>query len=660
MELIQSGTRRSRQEMLAAAVRAHEEQQRRHVTAAENIAGAMLGLQSPEGYWCGELTADSTLESDYILLQLWMHPPLADEEWNPPSRARISKAVQAILDRQQADGGWWIYPGGGAEVNATARAYTSLKLAGVDPESDPMRRARERVLALGGLQACNSYTKINLSLFGLYPRKYVPTIPPEIVLVPGDVIYEMSSWTRAIIVPLSIVQAIGAVKPTPRGMDVNELLHPQRKLSLPKRDAVSLIFTQVDRAVKIWERRGLKNIRSRAIREAERWMMERTRYSDGLGAIYPSMMYLIMALESMGYAPDQPDLVEGIRQFEKLLIETGDRFQFQPCVSPVWDTAICAFALGELGEHAPVRIPPERLRACADWLLDREVRRKGDWSVKRPELEPSGWAFEFANEHYPDIDDTAMVLLALRHAKASDPERQARAERRAVNWLIGMQGSDGGWAAFDVDNDWSLLNKVPFADHNAMLDPACPDITGRVLEALSRMGLPPFHSTIRRGVEFLVRTQERDGSWYGRWGVNYIYGTFLALRGLAAAKAADAGESVRRGYEFLAGAQNQDGGWGESCGSYRQNRYVQAPSTPSQTAWALLGLAAAGDTDSGIVQRGVRWLLDRQKPDGRWDEDLMTGTGFPNVFYLTYHLYRDYFPLLALATLHPERLKKAA
>ena len=631
--------------MLAAAVQAHEEQQRRHVAAAEGIAQALLGLQAPEGYWCGELTADSTLESDYILLQLWMHPPGEDGAWNPPSRRRIEKAAKAILERQQADGGWWIYPGGGAEVNATARAYTSLKLAGVDPESEPMRRARERVLALGGLQACNSYTKINLSLFGLYPRKYAPSVPPEIVLAPGDVIYEMSSWTRAIIVPLSIVEAVGKVKPTPRGMDVNELLHPHRKLSLPKRDAVSLIFTQVDRAVKIWERRGLKNIRARAIREAERWMLERTRYSDGLGAIYPSMMYLIMALESLGYAPDQPDLVEGVRQFEKLLIETEDRFQFQPCVSPVWDTAICAFALGELGEHAPVQAPQEALRKCADWLLDKEVRRKGDWSVKRPELEPSGWAFEFANEHYPDIDDTAMVLLALRHAKA---------------WLIGMQGTDGGWAAFDVDNNWSLLNKVPFADHNAMLDPACPDITGRVLEALSRMGLPPFHSTIRRGVEFLMRTQERDGSWYGRWGVNYIYGTFLALRGLAAARAEDAEECIRRGRDFLAGVQNHDGGWGESCGSYRTNHFVAAPSTPSQTAWALLGLAAAGDRDSGIVQRGVKWLLDRQRPDGRWDEDLMTGTGFPNVFYLTYHLYRDYFPLLALATLHPERMKKAA
>ncbi len=660
MEIVRTTTRQSRQQMLAAAIQSREQQQEAHVRAAEAIASAMLDLQTPEGYWCGELTADSTLESDYILLQLWMHPPDANGAWNPPSRRRIDKAVRAILDRQQPDGGWWIYPGGGAEVNATARAYTSLKMAGVDPESEPMRLAREKVLALGGLQTCNSYTKINLSLFGLYPRKYVPSVPPEIVLVPGDVIYEMSSWTRAIIVPLSIVQAIGITKSTPGGMNVEELLHPGRKLSMPRRDAVSLIFNQVDRAVKIWERRGLKNIRARAIREAERWMMERTRYSDGLGAIYPSMMYLIMALDSLGYAEDQPDLVEGVRHFENLLLETDDRFQFQPCVSPVWDTAICAFALGELGGNAPLQIPQEKLTKCADWLLDKEVRRKGDWSVKRPELEPSGWAFEFANEHYPDIDDTAMVLLALRHAKASDPMRQARVEKRAVNWLIGMQGSDGGWAAFDVDNDWSLLNKVPFADHNAMLDPACPDITGRVLEALSRMGLPPFHSTIRRGVEFLMRTQERDGSWYGRWGVNYIYGTFLALRGLEAAKATDAAETVRRGREFLRGAQNHDGGWGESCGGYRTNHFVPAQSTPSQTAWALLGLAAAGDTDSGIVQRGVNWLLESQRPDGRWDEDLMTGTGFPNVFYLTYHLYRDYFPLLALATLHPEKLKTAA
>jgi squalene-hopene/tetraprenyl-beta-curcumene cyclase len=655
MEWIEPASRRSRRDLLAAAAEALLEQEQRHAQAAQASLEALLSLQTPEGYWCGELTADSTLESDYILLQLWLHPPEPGGEWHPPSRVRIDKAVAAILGRQQGDGGWWIYPGGGSEVNATARAYAVLKIAGVDPDCDAMRRAREHVLALGGLQACNSYTKINLSLFGLYPRKHVPSVPPEIVLVPGDLIYEMSSWSRAIIVPLSIVQAIGKTKPAPRGMNVNELLAPHKKLSLPRRDAFSLFFNQVDRAVKIWERRGLKNIRARAIREAERWMLERTRYSDGLGAIYPSMMYLIMALESLGYAEDQPDLVEGIRQFEQLLIETEDRFQFQPCFSPVWDTSICAFALGEMSAKRPELADPVRLTKCADWLLDKEVRRKGDWSVKRPHLEPSGWAFEFANEYYPDIDDTAMVLLALRHAKASDAARQKRVERRALQWLLGMQGSDGGWAAFDVDNDWAVLTKVPFADHNAMLDPACPDITGRVLDALIRYGLKKDHPAVRRGAQFLLRTQERDGSWYGRWGVNYVYGTFLAMRGLAGAGGEEAPEALRKAVEFLKTAQNADGGWGELCTSYKVNHFVPAPSTPSQTAWALLGLAAVDEGGSAAARRGVRWLLDRQKPDGRWDEELMTGTGFPNVFYLNYHLYRDYFPLLALATLYPER-----
>ncbi len=657
MEIVSPGSRGSRRENLAAAQQAEQEFRERHVRGSKQVAQALLNLQTELGYWCGELTADSTLESDYILLQMWLHPPEPGKAWNPPSRRRIDKAAKAILDRQQPDGGWWIYPGGGADINATARAYTMLKMCGMDTESEPMRKAREKVLELGGLQSCNSYTKINFSLFDLYPRKYVPSVPPEIVLVPGDLIYEMSSWSRAIIVPLSIVQAVGSHKPTPMGLRVEELLVPHKKLSLPKRDAVSLIFTQVDRAVKIWERRNLRNVRARAIREAERWMLERTRYSDGLGAIYPSMMYLIMALESLRYAADHPDLVEGIRQFENLLIETEDRFQFQPCVSPVWDTAICTYALGELESKQPGVADQEKMTRSADWLLTRETRRKGDWSVKRPNLEPSGWAFEFANEYYPDIDDTAMVLLALRHAKATDHEQQARVERRALNWLLGMQGGDGGWAAFDVDNNWSLLNKVPFADHNAMLDPTCPDITGRVLEALSKMGLPPDHPSIVRGAEFLLRNQERDGSWYGRWGVNYIYGTFLALRGLRATSVTGTRTAVERASEWLRSIQNADGGWGESCLGYQTHHYVQAASTPSQTAWTLLGLEAAGFGELPATKRGVRWLLERQKPDGRWDEDLATGTGFPNVFYLSYHLYRDYFPLLALATLHPKAVR---
>jgi squalene-hopene/tetraprenyl-beta-curcumene cyclase len=363
-----------------------------------------------------------------------------------------------------------------------------------------------------------------------------------------------------------------------------------------------------------------------------------------LGAIYPSMMYLIMALDSLNYADDHPDRIEAIRVFENLLIETDDRFQFQPCFSPIWDTSYAAFALGEMG-----KADETAMRKSADWMLARECRRKGDWSVKRPGLEPSGWAFEFENEHYPDIDDTAMVLLALLHAKGSDPAKQSRAEKRAINWLLGMQSSDGGWAAFDVDCNWDLLNKVPFADHNAMLDPTCPDITGRVLESLCRRGFTTEHSAIQRGVQYLIDQQESNGSWYGRWGVNYIYGTFLAMRGLEAAKCSESRPAMQRGLDWMKSIQNADGGWGESCAGYAKNKFVPAESTPSQTAWALLALAAGGDKGSEHMTRGVRYLLNTQKPDGTWDERLATGTGFPGVFYLSYHMYRQYFPLLALS-----------
>jgi squalene-hopene/tetraprenyl-beta-curcumene cyclase len=611
--------------------------------AAGRAQEAVLGLQKPEGYWCGDLLADSTLESDYVLLQLWLHPP-REGVWDPPSRRRIEKTRRAILDRQLPEGGFNIYPGGPADVSASIKAYTALKLAGVDPASECMIRLRDLILRLGGIQAANSYVKINLSLFGLYPRKLVPTIPPELVLLPGGILYEMSSWTRAIIVPLSIVQAKGGVRPTPAGFNVDELSAPGKSFRLPKRDWLSLVFQQLDRTFKAWAHVAPEEVRRTAVRQAEKWMLDRTRYSDGIGAIYPSMMYLIMALNALGYPPDHPDLVDAIHKFEGLITETPDSMYFQPCFSPVWDTAIAMFALGESGGTEPAR-----MSAAADWLIAKEVRRRGDWSVKRPDLEPSGWAFEFANEYYPDIDDTAMVLLALRHAAATDAGAQQRCERRALNWLLGMQSKDGGWAAFDVDNDWTILNKVPFADHNAMLDPTCPDITGRVLESLCRRGMTLTDAPVARGVEYLLRAQEEDGSWYGRWGVDYVYGAFLALRGLRAAQASNAGEAIRRAGDWLISVQNRDGGWGESCGSYVVEHFVPAPSTPSQTAWGLLGLIAAGRGESEAARRGLRYLIDTQKPDGAWDESLATGTGFPNVFYLQYTLYRDYFPLLALA-----------
>src|SRR5262245_35921590 len=398
--------------------------------AIERAVAALSAQQAPDGFWCGELTADTTLESDYILLHLWLHQP-SGAEWNPPSRPRIERAARSILSRQLPDGGFNIYAGGPSEISATCKAYCALKLAGVGVDSDELRRARSRILALGGLQAANSYVKINLSLFGLYPRRHVPSVPPEIVMLPGNVLYEMSSWTRSILVPLSIVQSCGSNRRAPAGFSLEELILPGVSLALPKRKGLSVLFHHLDRVFKVWEKRGSERIRGAAIREAERWILARTRYTEGLGAIFPAMMYFIMALDALGYAKDHPDRVEAIRHFESLLIETDDRFIFQPAVSPIWDTAICMFAMGEAG--VPADDP--RMARGADWLIRKEVRRKGDWSVKRPDTEPSGWAFEFANEFYPDIDDTAMVLLGLMHAKASDSAAQAACEQRAISWL---------------------------------------------------------------------------------------------------------------------------------------------------------------------------------------------------------------------------------
>jgi squalene-hopene/tetraprenyl-beta-curcumene cyclase len=615
----------------------------------------LLAQRTPDGFWWGDLTADTTLEADFILLELWRHAPPAEGPWNPPTRPLIEKALRSILARQLPDGGFSIYEKGPSEVNASVKAYTSLKLAGVPANAAEMTRLRERILALGGIQAANSYVKINLSLFGLFPREFTPAVPPEMMLL-GNVIYEMSSWSRAIVIPLSIVHAANPQRPVPAGFNLDELFIPGKPLAFPNDEGFFSwrnFFLKADILAKLWERHGIQSLRTQAIRRAEQWMLERTKHSDGLAAIYPSMMYVIMALDVLGYPKDHPDVREAERQFLGLMTDRGQEdFFFMPCFSPVWDTAIAAHALGEAGA------PAIELRNASDWLLTKEVRRKGDWSIKRPEVEPSGWYFEFANEFYPDIDDTAQVLLALAQAPASDADAHRACVNRAVKWLLAMQGSDGGWAAFDVDNNWEFLSTVPFADHNAMLDPTCPDITGRVLEALAASGIPNSHAAVQRGIQYLRKECERDGSWYGRWGVNYIYGTYLALRGLRASGEDDREAHVLRAGEWLRAIQNADGGWGESCQSYDQSIYVNAPSTPSQTAWAVLGLMAGGDTTSSSLHKGIGYLVETQRADGGWDEALSTGTGFPRVFYLQYHLYRNSFPVLALATYRKTRVVK--
>jgi len=614
--------------------------------AMRRAGGYLTAQQQRDGHWCAELTADTTLESDFILFQLWLYPPV-NGVWQPETRSLIDKAVRSILDRQLPDGGFNIYVNGPSEVSASVKAYFALKLAGLPLDDPRLIILRERILALGGIQAANSYVKVNLSLFDLYPREFSPSIPPEVALLPFDLLYQMSSWTRAIVISLSIVHAANPKAPAPAGFNLDELWVPGVSPAFHRDPSLFTwhnTFLTVDRLLKWWERSGSKAIRRRAIEKAKTWMLERLGHSDGLGAIYPPMMYSVMALDVLGYAKDDPIRVDALRQFNSLMVDDGERFFFQPCFSPVWDTAIGAYAMAQATGTAP------SLNAAADWMLHREVRRKGDWSVKRPNTEPSGWAFEYGNEFYPDIDDTAMVMLALSEVRGSDTAAHAAASKRGLEWLLAMQSGDGGWAAFDADNNWEFLSQVPFADHNAMLDPTCADITGRVLEALAAHNVPNDHKAVRRGVEWLVKHQEPDGSWYGRWGVAYIYGTCFALRGLAASGESDREAHILRAGEWLRSIQNADGGWGESCASYDNGTFTPAESTPSQTAWAILGLIAGGDPNSLSVRHGIEYLLETQRADGSWDETLATGTGFPKVFYLNYHLYKDYFPLLALAS----------
>jgi squalene-hopene/tetraprenyl-beta-curcumene cyclase len=598
--------------------------------AAARRAGLLLaGMQAPDGHWRAELTGDSTLESGYVLFQLWLYPP-SEGRWEPPTRPLVDKAVRAIRNRQLPGGGFNIYVGGPAEVSASIKAYVALKLGGVPADDPRMVRLRDCILALGGLGAANALVKLNLSLFGLYPRASCPSIPPELVLLPRRILYQVSSWTRAMLVPLAILQAANRPRPVPEGFNLDEL---------PAGGTACPTFPALDKLLKWWERRGSKSVRRRAIRTCEKWMVERMEHSDGLGAIYPSMMYSVMALDALGYAAGHPLRVEALRQFNGLMVDDGRRFFFQPCSTPVWDTAMAAYALEQSGDADPAA-----LQRAADWLLAREIRRRGDWAVKRPHATPSGWAFGYRNEFYPSIDSTAMALLALSRARASDA-----AARRALDWLLAMQSRDGGWAAFDADNS----RRLPFAD------PACADTSGRVLEALAAHGMGRDHAAVKRGVEWLVRNQEPDGSWYGRWGVAFLYGTCFALRGLAAAGENDREAYILQAGEWLRSIQNADGGWGESCAGYDRGEFVPGPSTPSQTAWAIMGLVAGGDSDSLSVRHGIEYLVATQSPEGGWVEELATVTGFPKFFYLNHRLYKDCFPILALAAFAQARTDPA-
>ena len=619
--------------------------QERLALAVERGAQHLLSLQAAEGYWVGELEADTTLESDYIyyLNVLGKAEP-----------TRIAKLANYIRRRQLEDGGWNIYVGGPSELNATVKGYFALRLAGDAQDAPHMLRAKERILALGGLEATNSYTRFYFALVGVLDWDMAPAVPPEILLLPNWFyfnIYEMSSWTRGIVIPLAILYALKPRWTLPVEIDVNELFVK------PGRGATSFdwdkqlfswrnLFLAIDRAYKIYDTHApWKPLRGRAVARAQKWLIEHLERSEGLGAIYPAMMNAIFALVASGHVPDSEITSREIAELAKFEIEEQDTIRVQPCISPVWDTCIAMVALEEAG------LPPNHpaLVKAADWLLENQITGRGDWQVKNRDAEPGGWAFEFRNEWNPDVDDTAFVLMALQRVDFPDKARMDKAIRLGVQWLLSMQNRSGGWGAFDRDNDKEILTKIPFADHNAMIDPATADVTARVVECLGRYGWRGEHPAIARAEKFLKQDQAADGSWFGRWGVNYVYGTGGVIRALEAVGLA-ARDYAQRGAEWLRAVQNTDGGYGESIASYYgEADKAKGVSTASQTAWGLIGLLASGDRQGESVLRAVDFLLRDQRADGSWEEEPFTGTGFPKVFYLKYHLYRDYFPVYALA-----------
>jgi squalene-hopene/tetraprenyl-beta-curcumene cyclase len=618
--------------------------------AQENL----LRQQHPDGHWCGELIVDSTLCSDFVLFMHWSGE--VDDEMQ-------QRCVRHILERQLADGGWNIYYGGASEINASVKAYFALKLAGYSADLPFMQEARANILRLGGIPRLNTFSKLYLALLGQFPWNYLPTIPVEMVLLPAWApfhIYKMSSWSRAMLVPLAIINHF---KPTRRLPGLKQLheLYPlgteHEDFTLPRDERFFTwrnFFLRADGVLKFIGELITSPLRRVALEEAERWMVERIgEGSDGLATVYPAMLNSIIALRTLGYAKAHPLFEKARRDFAGLFVDDPQDFRIQPCLSPVWDTAINVIALAESG------FPPDHpaLQKAANWLLEKEVRIRGDWAKNNPHPEASGWAFEYNNVYYPDTDDTAMVLMALRLVRPPDGQPgNGRGSldtvfARALRWQLSFQCRDGGWAAFDKDITTPWLEDMPFADHNAILDPTCSDLTARTLELFGYIDFDRKHQSVRRALRYLMETQEGDGSWYGRWGVNYIYGTWQVLRGLRAIGQDMTQDWILCGRDWLESCQNEDGGWGETCASYENPALKgKGESTASQTAWAVMGICACGDLDRRSIQRGLRFLLNSQKPDGSWDEPQITGTGFPKVFYLKYDMYRQNFPLLAFAT----------
>jgi squalene-hopene/tetraprenyl-beta-curcumene cyclase len=615
--------------------------------AIENAASALLALQKPDGHWVFELEADATIPAEYILLRQYLGEP--DD--------RILEAkIAAYLGRiQGAHGGWPLYHDGPFDMSASVKAYFALKMIGDSVGAPHMLRAREAIRARGGAARTNVFTRLLLALYGFIPWRAVPVMPVEIMLLPKWFPFHLdkiSYWSRTVIVPLLVLQALKPKARNPRQITIDELFlePPQSMGKAPKapqqKTSWFWFFHAIDSLLRIFEPYFPARSRKRAIERALAWVTERLNGEDGLGAIFPAMANSVIMFDVLGYPEGHPLRAIARRSVEKLLVVHDQEAYCQPCVSPVWDTGLTCHALLELGDARA------RHQACKglEWLATKQIcDLKGDWAARRPDTPPGGWAFQYANPHYPDVDDTAVVVMAMD--RVAQPQFQSCMEA-AEKWIVGMQSENGGWGAFDADNEHYYLNNIPFADHGALLDPPTEDVTARCVSMLVQLeGFTRNGPAIQRAIEYLRTTQLADGSWYGRWGMNYIYGTWSVLCALNAAGLNHDGPEFRKAVAWLLEIQNADGGWGEDGSSYRLDyrAYEAAPSTASQTAWALLALMAAGEVDHPAVERGIAYLTRMQGGDGFWEESRYTATGFPRVFYLRYHGYSKFFPLWALA-----------
>jgi squalene-hopene/tetraprenyl-beta-curcumene cyclase len=611
--------------------------------AVAQARDALVARQDARGYWLFELEADCTIPAEYIMMMHFL------DEIDPTLEAKICRYLRAT----QADhGGWPLYQGGELNISCTVKAYYALKLAGDSPDASHMVRARNEILKRGGAASSNVFTRIALALFGQLPWRGVPYIPVEIMLLPRWFPFHLDKvayWSRAVMVPLLILCTRKPVAKNPRKVTIRELFTtaPEQEPDYFRRSGfVAKAFLAVDRLVRRIDPWIPARMREKATRRAEAWMLERQNGEDGLGAIFPAMVNSLEAMAILGYPAEDPRRITAKRALQKLLVIGPSSAYCQPCVSPVWDTALASLAMQEAGDASASEASVRAL----DWLQSKQLLDEpGDWRANRQGLAGGGWAFQFANDYYPDLDDTAAVVWGMHQAR--DSHRYADNIRRALDWLVGMQSKDGGFAAFDADNTSYYLNKIPFADHGALLDPPTSDVTGRVVTVLARVGRSQDKAALDRAIAYLRRQQEPNGAWFGRWGTNYIYGTWSVLTALAQTHVGADDPAVRRAVEWLKGQQNADGGWGEGNDGYAHPHAASAriSSTPYQSAWALLGLLAAGEARSDAARLGADFLMRTQQPDGLWSDPTFTAPGFPRVFYLRYHGYSAYFPLWALA-----------